>query len=113
MQDAAHQRAAMRAGHHAALYRLLLAGAASERLIPPGTEGAIGRAESCYDEDPRASALLREINVVVFRLRQSLLAGDQEDCGAQREMLARLAAEWLYHAPLSHVARLLPPEGYA
>ena len=112
MQDAA-RHAAIRAGHHAALYRLLLAGAASERLIPAGTEGAIGRAETCYDEDPRASALLREINIVVFRLRQSLLAGDEDDCRAQRDMLGRLAGEWLYHAPLSHVARLLPPEGYA
>ena len=110
MQDAHH--AALRAGHHAALYRLLLAGA-EDRLIPPGTEGAIGRAQACYDEDERASALLREINLAVFRLRQFRLAGAEEECRAQREALARLAGEWLYHAPLHHVAELLPPEGMA
>jgi hypothetical protein len=113
MQDAAQQSAAMRAGHHAALYHLLIAGAASARLLPPGTEGAIGRAEACYDGNAEATALLREINLATFRLRQSLLAGDGEACRAQRETLARLAAEWLYHAPLSHVAALLPPEGEA
>lgn len=113
MQDAAQQKAATLAGHHAALYRLLLAGAASDRLLPPGTEGAICRAEACYDGNAEATALLREMNLAAFRLRQSLLAGSDEDCRAQREALARLAAEWLYHAPLSHVAELLPAEGEA
>ena len=46
MQDAAQDHAAIRAGHHAALYHLLNAGAAADRLLPPGTEGAIGRAEA-------------------------------------------------------------------
>ena len=113
MQDAAQQYAAIRAGHHAALYRLLRAGAASERLLPPGTEGAIGRAQASYAEDRKASALLREMNIAAFRLRQSLLAGDEEDCRAQRELLRRLADEWFYYAPLHHVADLLPPEGFA
>jgi hypothetical protein len=112
MQDAAQQRAAIRAGHHAALYRLLTAGAA-DRLLPPGTEGAIGRAQSHYDCDPDAASLLREMNLAVFRLRQALLAGAEGDCRAQRETLSRLAAEWLYHAPLHHVAELLPSEGTA
>lgn len=113
MQDADQQRAATRAGHHAALYRLLQAGAAADRLLPPGTEGAIGRAQSLYDGNPEAAALLCEINVATFRLRQSLLAGDDADCRAQRETLSRLADQWLYHAPLFHVAELLPPEGIA
>ena len=113
MQDAAQHHAAIRAGHHAALYRLLLAGAASERLLPPGTEGAIGRAQACYADDRKASALLREMNIAAFRLRQSLLAGDDEDCRAQHALLGRLADEWLYYAPLHHVAELLPPEGMA
>jgi len=112
MQDAA-QHDARRAGHHAVLYRLLLAGAASDRLLPAGTEGAIGRAQACYDEDRAASALLREMNIAAFRLRQSLLAGDEADCRAQRELLGRLAGEWLYHAPLHHIAELLPSEGRA
>jgi hypothetical protein len=110
MQDAAQQRAATRAGHHAVLYRLLTAG---ECPLPPGTEGAIGRAQSHYDCDPEAAALLREMNLAVFRLRQSLRAGDEADCRAQRETLSRLAAAWLYHAPLFHVAELMPSEGEA
>lgn len=113
MQDVAKQHAAMRAGHHAALYRLLVAGAASDRLVPAGTEGAIGRAEACYDEDPEAAGLLREMNLAIFGLRQSLLAGAEAEGRAQREVLSRLARSWLYHAPLSHVAALLPPEGIA
>jgi hypothetical protein len=113
MQDAAHQHAAIRAGHHAAVYRLITAGAAAERLVPPGTEGAIGRAQTCYEEDPEAAELLREMNLAVFRLRQSLLAGAEADCRAQREALARLACAWLYQAPLFHVAELFPSEGVA
>jgi hypothetical protein len=112
MQDAAQQRAATRAGHHAALYRLL-AGAAADRLLPPGTDGAIGRAQTHYDGNPEATALLREVNLAVFRLRQSLLAGAEAECRAQREALSRLAGLWLYHAPLFHVAELLPAEGMA
>jgi hypothetical protein len=112
MQEAARQRAAICAGHHAALYRLLTAGAVA-RLLPPGTEGAIGRAQAHYDGHPEAEALLCEINLAVFRLRQSLLAGDEADCRAQREALSSLADSWLYHAPLFHVAELLPAEGIA
>ena len=113
MQDAAEQENAIRAGRHAALYQLLLSGAASDRLLPSGTEGAIGRAQICYDDNPQASALLREINLAVFKLRQFLLAGDEAECRAQRETLVRLADAWLYHAPLHHVAALLPAEGEA
>jgi hypothetical protein len=112
MQDAAKQSAATRAGHHAALYRLLTAGAV-DRLLPPGTEGAIGRAQAHYGGNPEAEALLREMNLAVFRLRQSLLAGAEADCRTQREALSRLASLWLYHAPLLHVAELLPAEGIA
>jgi hypothetical protein len=113
MQDAARQYAAIRAGHHAALYRLLLDGAAEGRLLPPGTEGAIGRAEACYDGNPEATALLHEMNLAVFRLRQFRFTGDEAACRDQREALARLAGKWFYHAPLHHVAALLPPEGEA
>jgi hypothetical protein len=113
MQVSAQQSAAMRAGHHAALYRLLLVGAAEDRPIPPGTEGAIGRAELSYDGNAEATALLREMNLAVFRLRQFRLAADEAACRDQRETLARLAAEWLYQAPLHHVAALLLPEGEA
>ena len=112
MQDEAQQSAAVRAGHHAALYHLLNAGAA-DRLLPPGTEGAIGRAEAHYDGHPEAVALLHEMNITIFRLRAALLAGAKEECRAQREALARLADAWLYHAPLFHIADLLPPEGEA
>jgi hypothetical protein len=112
MQDAAQQRAETLASHHAALYRLLNESVA-DRLLPPGTEGAIGRAQVHYDGHPEAEALLREMSVAVFRLRQSLLAGDEADCRAQRDHLARLAGEWLYHAPLHHIAELLPTEGIA
>jgi hypothetical protein len=113
MQDADQQHAAIRAGHHAALYRLLMAGAAADRLLPPGTEGAIGRAQAHYDTDPEAAALLCEMNLAAFRLRQSLLIGAEEDIRAQREALSRLAGLWLYHAPLSHVAALMPAEAMA
>jgi len=113
MQDADQQRAAMRAGHHATLYRLLQAGAASDRLLPPGTEGAIGRAQDHYDSDPEAAALLREMNLTAFRLRQALLIGAEEDISAQRAALSRLADSWLYHAPLFHVAALMPAETMA
>jgi len=113
MQEAAHRDAAIRAGHHATLYRLLEAGAASARLLPPGMEGAIGRAEACYDDNGEAKALLAEMNVAVFRLRQALFAGAEADCRAQRESLARLAGQWLYQAPLHHIAALLPHEGEA
>jgi hypothetical protein len=111
MQDAAYH-ATVRAGHHAALYHLLTAGAA-DRLLPPGTEGAIGRAQAHYDGHPEAEALLCEMNLAVLRLRQSLRAGAEAECEAQREALSRLAGLWLYHAPLFHVAELLPPEGMA
>ena len=113
MQDAAQPPETMRAGRHAALYHLLLAGAAEDCPLPPGTEGAIGRAEACYDGNRDATALLREMNLAVFRLRQYRLAGAEAECRSQRETLARLAGEWLYHAPLHHVAELLPPEGEA
>ena len=112
MQDIAQQSAVTRASHHAALYHLLTAGAA-DRLLPAGTEGAIGRAQVHYHGDPEAAALLCEMNVAVFRLRQSLLAGAEAECRAQREALSRLAGAWLYHAPLFHVAALLPAEGIA
>jgi hypothetical protein len=103
----------MRAGHHAAVYRLVAAGAAADRLLPPGTEGAIGRAQAHYGGNAEAEALLCEMNLAVFRLRQFLLAGAEADCRAQRETLSRLAGLWLYHAPLFHVAELLPAEGIA
>ena len=112
MQEIAQPSAVTLASHHAALYRLLSEGAA-DRLLPAGTDGAIGRAQIHYDGHPEAEALLNEMSVSVFRLRQSLLAGDAAEGRAQRETLARLAAEWLYHAPLSHIAELLPPEGEA
>jgi hypothetical protein len=112
MQDTSQQRAETLASHHAALYRLLSEGAA-DRLLPPGTEGAIGRAQVHYDGHKEAEALLGEISLAVFRLRRSLLAGDEADCRAQRDHLGRLAGEWLYHAPLHHVAELLPAEGEA
>jgi hypothetical protein len=114
MQDAAQHRAAIRAGHHADVYRLLLsAGAGADRPLPSGTEGAIGRAQADYESNREAAALLCEINLAVFRLRQALLAGDEADCRAQRDALTRLAQAWLYHAPLHHVAALLAPEGEA
>jgi hypothetical protein len=115
MQDATiHQDAAIRAGHHAAVYcRLKAAAAAADRPLPRGTEGAIGRAQSDYHGDPEAAALLREINVAVFRLRQAILTGAEAETRAQRESLDRLAGAWLYHAPLHHVAELLPAEGAA
>jgi hypothetical protein len=114
MQDAAHQRAAARAGYHAAVYcRLKAAAAAGDHPLPRGTEGAIGRAQSDYHGDPEAAALLREINVAVFRLRQSILTGAEEAIRAQRETLDRLAGAWLYYAPLFHIAALLPAEGIA
>jgi hypothetical protein len=112
MQDAPYRHASTRAGHHAALYHLLAA-AAADRLLPPGTEGAIGRAQIHYDDNSEAARLLCEMNLAVFRLRQSLLAGADEDCRAQRATLSRLAGLWLYHAPLLHVAELLPAEGMA
>jgi hypothetical protein len=113
MQEAAQRAAAIRAGHHATLYRLLEAGAASERLLPPGMEGAIVRAQACYDDNVEAKTLLARMNVAIFRLRQALFTGAEADCRAQREALARLAGEWLYQAPLHHIADLLPPEGEA
>ena len=112
MQDNAQLSSVTLAGHHAALYHLLTTGAA-DRLLPRGTEGAIGRAQAHYDGHPEAEALLREMNLAVFRLRQSLRAGAEEEGRAQREALARLADAWLYHAPLFHVAELLPAEGIA
>ena len=112
MQEISQQGAETLASHHAVLYRLLSEGAA-DRLLPPGTEGAIGRAQVHYDGHKEAEALLDEMSVAVFRLRRSLLAGDEGDCCAQREHLGRLAGEWLYHAPLLHIAELLPPEGIA
>jgi len=112
MQEAAQKEAVTLAGHHAALYHLLNAGAA-QRLLPPGTEGAIGRAEAHYDGHPEAVALLHEMNLTIFRLRGSLRAGAEEECRTQRKALARLADAWLYHAPLFHIAELLPSEGEA
>ena len=114
MQDAVQQLAAARAGHHAAVYcRLTAAATAADRPLPRGTEGAIGRAQSDYHGEPEAAALLREMNVAVFRLRHAILTRAEAETQVQRDTLGRLAGEWLYFAPLFKVAELLLAEGIA
>jgi hypothetical protein len=113
MHDQVHKHAAIRANRHAAVYHLLSVSAAQEGPLPLGTEGAIGRAQSDYDCESEAAALLREMNLAVFRLRQAQLAGADEDVRAQRAALGRLAEAWLYHATLLHIPELLPTEGEA
>lgn len=108
--------AAARAGLHDAVQRTLAAEAASGARPPaPGTDGVIGRAQFHYDclGDCEAVALLEQMNLAIFRLRQALLAGAEADYQAQRRELKRLSGLWLYHAPLSRVAGLLPADGEA
>ena len=104
-------RAAVRAAHHATVYHLLRA--STGPLPPAGLDGAIGRAQLQYDCDEEPAALLAEMNLAIFRLRQALLAGAEDQCLAERAAIARLAEAWLYQAPLSHVAALFPDEGRA
>ena len=107
---------AWRATHHAAVHRVLAAQAFSgERPPAKGTDGEILRAQSHYDTLGKAEvvSLLERMNVVVFRLRQALLAGDEADYRAQKDALAGMAEEWLYHAPLHQIEALMPVEGEA
>ncbi len=108
--------AAARAGLHDAVHRALATEARSIARPPaPGTDGVFGRAQFHYDclGDDEAVALLGKMNIVMFRLRRALLAGDEPDYQAQRAALKGLSAAWLYHAPLHKVAELLPAEGEA
>jgi hypothetical protein len=108
--------AAARAGLHEAVHKTLANEAWSTTRPPaPGTDGVLGRAQFHYDclGDGDAVALLEQMNVTVFRLRQALLSGDETVYQDQRRELKRLSAAWLYHAPLHKVAELLPPEGEA
>jgi hypothetical protein len=108
--------AAARAQLHDKVHRVLAVEARSNVRPPaPGSDGALGRAQFHYDclGDDEAVALLEKMNVAMFRLRQSLLAGDDADYRAQRSALKGLSAAWLYQAPLHRVAELLPPEGQA
>lgn len=108
--------AATRAGLHEAVHRALAAEArATQRPPAPGTDGVFGRAQFHYDclGDGDAVALLEQMNIAMFRLRQALLAGDEATYQAQRSQLRKLSGAWLYQAPLHKVADLLPPEGEA
>lgn len=108
--------AAARAGLHDAVYRTLKTEACSKQRPPaPGADGLLGRAQFHYDilGDGEAVALLEQMNIAIFRLRQALLAGDEAAYQAQRSALKKLSGAWLYHAPLHTVAGLLPPEGEA
>ena len=111
MHDEVHKHAAIRANRHATVYQLLSAGALQDGPLPLGTEGAIGRAQSDYECESEAAALLREMNLAVHRLRQSRLAGAEADVRAQRAALGRLADAWFYQATLLHIPELLPTEG--
>jgi hypothetical protein len=108
--------AAARAGLHEAVHRVLATEAnAAKRPPAPGTDGVIGRAQFHYDclGDVEAVALLEQMNLAVFRLRQALLVGAEADYQAQRAELKRLSGLWLYHAPLDRVADFYPAEGEA
>ena len=108
--------AAARAGLHDAVHRTLKTEAGSKQRPPaPGTDGVFGRAQFHYDclGDDEAVALLEQMNIAMFGLRQALLAGDEAAYRAARAALRRLAGAWLYHAPLHKVADLFPPEGEA
>lgn len=108
--------AAARAELHESVRQVLSNEAwSTSRPLAPGTDGAFGRAQFHYDclGDGEAVALLERMNITIFRLRQSLLSGDEGDYQAQRRELKRLSAAWLYHAPLHRIAELLPPEGEA
>ena len=108
--------AAARAGLHEAVHRTLATEARSTQRPPaPGTDGLLGRAQFHYDclGDGEAVALLEQMNIAMFRLRQALLAGDEAAYQAQRSALRKLSGAWLYHAPLHRVADFFPPEGEA
>jgi hypothetical protein len=113
MHDEVHRHAAIRANRHATVYQLLSASAVQHGPLPLGTEGAIGRAQSDYDCESEAAALLRDMNLTVYRLRQAQLAGAGEDVRTQRATLGKLADAWFYHATLLHIPELLPTEGAA
>lgn len=108
--------AAARAGLHEFVQKALTTEARSRQRPPaPGTDGIFGRAQFHYDclGDDEAVALLEQMNIAVFRLRQALLAGDEAVYQAQRAALRKLSGAWLYQAPLHKVAELFPPEGEA
>jgi hypothetical protein len=108
--------AAARAGLHEAVHRALTTEAcATQRPPAPGTDGVFGRAQFHYDclGDGDAVALLEQMNIAMFGLRQALLAGDEAAYQAARAALRRLSGAWLYQAPLHRVAELLPAEGEA
>ncbi len=108
--------AAARAQLHACVHRALATELCSTARPPaPGTDGVFGRAQFHYDclGDGEAVTLLEQMNIVMFRLRQALLSGDEADYQAQRSALKRLSGDWLYQAPLHKVADFFPPEGAA
>jgi hypothetical protein len=119
MQGADNQMdeiAAARAGLHDAVHRALTTEARSKQRPPaPGTDGVFGRAQFHYDclGDDEAVALLEQMNIAMFRLRQALLAGDEASYQAQRSALRKLSGAWLYQAPLHKVADIFPSEGEA
>jgi hypothetical protein len=108
--------AAARAGLHDMVHRTLTIEACSKQRPPaPGSDGVLARAQFHYDclGDGDAVALLEQMNIAMFGLRQALLAGDEAAYQAARAALKRLSGAWLYHAPLHKVADLLPAEGEA
>lgn len=94
---------AWRSSHYHAVYGVLADFLDSDmRHLTPGIDGVLGRAQSHFDRlGDRATAIrLAGISLLVFRLRQALMARADADYAALRTELAARARDWLLSAPL-------------
>lgn len=97
------QDMAWRSSHYLAVYGVLAAFMDSGiRQLPPGTEGILGRAEAHFFRagDRDAAARIAAISILVFRLRQALLARAEAEYAEVRMTLTERTRDWLLAAPL-------------
>jgi len=94
---------AWQSSHYLAVYGVLLAFADSDaRQLPAGTDGVLDRALAHFRRsgEQEAVARLEAISILLFRLRQALLARDEagyDDCLIE---LAEHSRDWLMAAPM-------------
>ncbi|MDQ8757813.1 hypothetical protein RCO27_16425 [Sphingosinicella sp. LHD-64] len=84
---------------HGALQRLLDSDA---RLLPPGTEGVIGRAQYHFARigNQAAAARLESISIALFRLRWAHWTRREADLRDVGQELGALAEQWFLAAPM-------------
>lgn len=94
---------AWQSSHYLAVYGVLLAYADSDaRQLPAGTDGVLDRALTHFRRsgEREAAARLEALSILLFRLRQALLARDENGYTECLNELAERSREWLLAAPM-------------